>query len=287
MKKFYSVLMVIGLAILATLAFSPTGAAQATEGDSFKPYETSQTWYAPLPATVESPFAVPQTTTVLECGGIKQFDQYTIDTPELEKAYLALIAGGVLKSPADDEPFHPRGVVTALPECAPVVIVPEKPAAIVTESTSTGEPDCTAKSYIVTTNVSTTDFTYDEKTNTWIKGEPVITTSSQTFPTTDIQCPAVIVPPVDKPEAPIVPVTDIPVVDEAPAAIVPVQTLEVSPAVAERVAAQAVPQSLAFTGTNENFQYAIIGSAVLAILAGVVLILARIKRGPVTTGVVE
>jgi hypothetical protein len=92
-----------------------------TPGDpasTFTPYEAHQDWYAPLPATVADHFAVPQTTKVLVCDGIKQSDYYWIKTAAMQADYTKLISGGILSSPAGDAEFSPHNyTITALPAC--------------------------------------------------------------------------------------------------------------------------------------------------------------------------
>lgn len=324
MKKFISIALVAVLALVGFILFaSPAQATQPLKPVKFKPYSTTQTWYAPTPASVSSPFAVPQTTTVLECGGIKQVDKYRIDTAELDLKYKALIAGGVLNSPADDAPFHPQGVVTALPDCVPVVVVPEKPEPIVETVSVKGPVDCITKTFVVTTTVTTTDWVYNEETNAWDKTEPVSVPTDETFEASAEDCPVVVPPttptdpevppttPTDpevppttpetptEPEEPVV-TPEVPVTTPETPAITPVTPVDapvvsVKPAVQptkfvaaeKRVAAPVQTDALAYTGTNENFVSYIILAAGMAILAGVALLAARLKRGRVEAGVIE
>jgi hypothetical protein len=289
MKKILGLVLVAILALVGfTLFASP---ANATETPAFQKYDTTQTWYAPSPATVDQPFAVPQTTTVLECGGIKQVDQYTIDTPELEAQYKALIAGGILTGMDKDAPFHPRGVVTALPECAPVVIVPEKPVDIVETLVTWGDIDCATKTYPIYTTTITTGWVYVEESNTWIKGEPVSNTIDSVGTATAEDCP-VIVPPVDTtPDAPVdttpvdeAPVTITPVVDEAvEEAAAPIEVAKVQTAQVDLPETKA----LAYTGTSDNLKNVWIAGIVLAGLGAILVLVARLRRGPSKAGVVN
>lgn len=118
MKKLVTVLAAAAFAGGTIFGTAVPAFADGSNQPAFTPYEATQDWYAPTPATVANPFAVPQTTKVLTCGGIKQHDDYTIKTAVMETHYKALIAGGVLKSSAGDAEFSPHGyTVTALPAC--------------------------------------------------------------------------------------------------------------------------------------------------------------------------
>jgi hypothetical protein len=235
-QRFWTILVIVVAAVGLLIFASP---ANATEASKFEKYDTTQTWYAPSPASVDDPFAVPQTLTVLECGGIRQDDKYTIDTPELEKQYQDLIAGGVLNSKWEDAPFHPRGVVTALPDCAPVVVPP------VTE-----EP-------------------------------PVVTPP--------VVEPPVIVPPVVDVPVDETPVDTTPVVDVAPVAAAPVEVAKVEAVQTDTKVLEAAPvaDSLAYTGTNENLKLVWGVGIALAGLGLILVLVARLRRGPVKAGVVE
>jgi hypothetical protein len=318
MKRFLGVLLVVALAFLAFFAFSPISAASATEAPAFQKYETSQTWYAPSPASTTHPFAVPQTTKVLECGGIKQFDQYTIDSAELEAQYKALIAGGVLTGPDKDAPFHPRGVVTALPDCAPVVVIEPRIQDFVKCEGAAFVLDNIASTETVTYVVNGISFVvpagtavHTDSNGTLIQpvnGQYIVTAGDQswTFPTKAdcvvvppvVDVPPVVVPPVvdvpvnetpvvTTPDVPVitpvadVPVTLTPVVDEAPAAVLTAKATD------NKVAVAPTTDALAFTGTNENLQISMLVAAGLAILAGIGLLIARAVRGPAKTGIVR
>jgi hypothetical protein len=106
------------------LVFAASGAIAANADDAppaeFVPYSAQLDWYAPSPATVDAPFAVPQHLAVLTCGGIKQHDEYTITTADMDAHYKALVASATLTGPAGDAEFTPHNyTVTALPDCPP------------------------------------------------------------------------------------------------------------------------------------------------------------------------
>jgi len=288
-----SVVALVSILLMSVFALLAAPSASATENPYFKKYDVTQTWYAPSPASVESPFAVPQTLTVLECGGIRQDDKYTIDSPELEKKYQALIAGGVLNSPADDAPFHPRGVVTALPDC---VVVPDKPAPIVESFDTRGIPDCDTHLVEITTTTNTTDWVYNKEGNIWKAGETVPTTSVRQEATTEEECPVVVVPPVVTPEEPETPVTpEEPVITPEQPAETPVtpvtpvveeQVVDTTPVTLTAVKPVETTQALAYTGSDEWVFPVKIGS-VLALLGAALVIIARIRRGKADAGVIE
>ena len=90
-----------------------------------------------------------------------------------------------------------------------VVVVPEKPADIVTVDTREAK-DCitgTVTTYVVTT---TTGSVYNAETNTWDRTEPVITRTSSERPVETGECP-VVTPPAEEP-----PVTEPPAKEEPP-----------------------------------------------------------------------
>lgn len=193
-RRLISALCAIGVGVAAVAGLAP--AAHADSLTKFVPYTAHVDWYAPTPATVASPFAAPQTTKVLTCGGIHQADDYTITSKKLDAEYRAFVAAGVLNSPAEDAKFNPHDyTVTALPDC---VVVPPQPADKVEVTTNDGNPDCVAGTVPVTTTTTTTPFVYDEKSNTWVEGTPVVTSSTATREATQVECPPVVVIP-DKP----------------------------------------------------------------------------------------
>lgn len=279
-KAVKTILVFVVIFIVGLIAASP---ANATEQPYFKKYDTAQTWYAPSPASVAEPFAVPQTLTVLECGGIRQDDKYTIDSAELEKQYQALLAGGVLRSPADDAPFHPRGVVTALPECVPPVVKPEKPAPVVEPSSSRGTPDCVSNTVAITNTVTTTDWIYDEATNTYVEGEPASVDTVVLETATAEECPPpVVVPPVDTPETPVDTPETTPV---APVVEVVAEAPKAPVTLTKAASVDVVPTeatALAYTG-SEEWVRPVIGGAILAFLGLGLVIFARIRRGKAET----
>lgn len=84
-------------------------------------------------------------------------------------------------------------------DCAPVVIVPEQPAPIVTEASSTSL-DCEALTATEHHSTTTTTYVYVEESNSWVKGEPVTVDDEPVV--RDVlpgECPTVIEPPVETP----------------------------------------------------------------------------------------
>ena len=72
-------------------------------------------------------------------------------------------------------------------------VIPVKPEPVVT-SVDKETIDCTSKSVTTVTTTTTTDWVYDEETNTWVEAEPVITTASVTRDATATECPTVVPP---------------------------------------------------------------------------------------------
>jgi hypothetical protein len=80
-----------------------------------------------------------------------------------------------------------------------VIVVPEKPADIVTVDEDE-VTDCEADT--VTTTVTTTTIGHVLVDNVWVEAEPVVTVTSSERPADDVECP---VPPVEEPEEPVTP----------------------------------------------------------------------------------
>lgn len=133
------------------------------------------------------------------------------------------------------------------------VVIPTKPEPIVTV-THTDKTVCDSSTVETTTITVTTDWVYDEESNTWAEGpqtssEPVVTTRAATeAEVTAAEC-AVVVPPVVTP-----PVVTTPVV--TPPAVTP-------PAVDQRQARAAEGKELAVTGQDLPLAAGLMGIAVL------------------------
>jgi hypothetical protein len=281
MRRF--TLAALTAAAASALVLAPALGASATTTQyppaPFTPYDVSQTWYAPTPATVDNPFAVPQTTKVLTCGGIRQDDKYHIDTAELDVKYKELIAGGVLPGPEADAPFHPVGVVTALPDCAPVVVIPPKPdnkVDVKVTHSITCEPG--EEFYYTVTTTTTTPFVYDKETNSWLEGTPVVVTETHKKAATAEQCPPIKpTPPVTPPKPPVVPpvtvtpppTTTPPVVSTPPTK--PHTELagsKLKPADAMDLTQPKAVTDLAYTGTDPLLTWTLVAGGLALIVAG-------------------
>lgn len=279
-KAVKTFLVFVVIFIVGLIAASP---ANATEAPAFKPYSTTVKWYAPLPSTEANKFAVPQTLTPIECGGSIQEDVYKIKSADAEKRYNALIAGGILTGPDKDGEFYQSNTWTVLPDCKPPVVVPEKPAPVVEPTSTRGTPDCVTNTVTITNTVTTTDWVYDEATNTYVKGEPSPVSTVVLETATAEECPPpVVVPPVITPETPVATPETTPVapvvevVAEAPTAPVTLtkaKSVDVVPTEAT---------ALAYTG-SEEWVRPVIWGAIVAFLGLGLVIFARIRRGKVET----
>jgi hypothetical protein len=83
----------------------------------------------------------------------------------------------------------------------PPPVIPPKPAPIV-EVTHHTTTDCTAKTDTVFTDTTTTDWSYDAATNSWIKGTPTTVETSTSSPATAQECPTSTPTPTPTPTAP-------------------------------------------------------------------------------------
>ena len=157
--------------------------------------------------------------------------------------------------------------------CAPVVVVPDRPAPVkdVVDTTSL---DCDAGTQTTTTTTTTTDWALDTATNTWVATPPVVTVTTATVNATFGVCSTTAVPPTT-----VTPPTDVtppavvtpPTVTTPPAAVTPPATPVTT--VDRAVPVRAVPQrALAETGSNAG-AIAPIGAGIL--LFGIALIIAK------------
>lgn len=131
------------------------------------------------------------------------------------------------------------------------IVIPEKPAPIVTHDSSEAT-DCEAG--IVTTHHTTTtiDFAYDQETNTWIQQEPVTTQDEDTTRDATLEeCPIVTPTPTPTPT--------VPVANPTPPAATPVAAVS-----ADR---------LASTGSDLTSGWYFLGGALL--IAGLILAFGR------------
>ncbi|HET6697898.1 MAG TPA: hypothetical protein VFG88_02300 [Nocardioidaceae bacterium] len=71
----------------------------------------------------------------------------------------------------------------------------DRPKDEVSVERSEGEPDCDSDTVTITTTTTRTKYTFDSASNTWKKGTPQVSTSTDTRPVTAQECP-----PPDKPE---------------------------------------------------------------------------------------
>lgn len=242
MKRILSIVcaVLIGLAAMV-LAGAPASATEQHE-------DREVYWAMPDGGTPEN-VTWPQTHApggATDCGIWYQVDLYPADAVD------GLTADGILTSGEDSAVviswrFEYGG------DCP---VIPEQPAPKV-EETSSSVPDCEAK-IITTTHVKLT-YTPILVDNVWtFEGvEPVAEYSETTAPTTETECPVVVVPPVEPPvvEPPVVtPPVDapvVPVVDDVPVAQV---------------------DELAETGAESGILPIV---AALMVAAGVVLMIAR------------
>lgn len=135
--RVWAYLTAIVMAFFAVFAFGQ--AAQATE-KPFEPYNVKMSWYK-VGGTLADTF--PQDTNVITCGGIRQDDEYYIDTVELDAEYKAFIAAGKLPSPAEDQKFHPHNyTITLLPDCE---VIPTPTASPTASPTPSASPTPTAQ----------------------------------------------------------------------------------------------------------------------------------------------
>ncbi|HET8616990.1 MAG TPA: LPXTG cell wall anchor domain-containing protein [Actinomycetales bacterium] len=123
--------------------------------------------------------------------------------------------------------------------------VPEKPQPVVVQSDKAAV-DCSVHQRSVTTTTTTTDWVLNADETAWVKGTPVVTTSTATFPTTVKECPLV---------------GDV--------------TAEIPPVV-KGVKYEAAPAAaaLAYTGA-ETESYGLAGLALLVVGSGLVLVTRR------------
>ncbi len=89
----------------------------------------------------------------------------------------------VAGTPQVEEASSTREATSA--EC---VVLPAKPAPVVSTSVSEGTPDCAAGVVEVTTRTTTTDWVWDESAGTWVAGTPQVEEASSTRVATSAEC---------------------------------------------------------------------------------------------------
>lgn len=218
-----------GLAATAVLALATVGiAAPASATTTPDPVKGSVTMYWKLPAggtaNAADPNIWPQTPTTAPAvteaceGYIVQKDTYVWNNQAEKDAIDAFGDDGFLRNGEDHAYVTHWEFITVATNpalCAPVVVIPPKPAKVTTDDSTEGAPNCDSKQVAVTDTHTVTGWKYDEATNTWIQRKPVVTVTESTREATAEECP-VIVPPVDTPPVDTPPAVDVPVVAPKP-----------------------------------------------------------------------
>lgn len=160
-------------------------------------------------------------------------------------------------------------------DCTPVVVVPVKPEPIVTDTDTRGVPDCDTQDVTITHTHTVTDWVLVD--NVWVKGEPVVTTTTDTTKASAEECPLPpVIPPVTPPTHPVPPVTPPvkpvpPVTIHTPAPPVAVVAHHQATAKATPTAVAAAPSGLAFTGSTGTHEIFTVGGMIVGL--GIFLLL--------------
>lgn len=192
-------------------------------------------------------------------GGTVTTTTTTTTTPWVRKDHKWVKGTPVVTTTTDTRP-------AAVPiECPP--LIPAKPDAIV-ETASSVRIDCDIRKVITTTTTTTTDWHYSNEEWTWVKGEPVTTTTVDTRRATRKECKPNIPSPTETfTPLPTETVTPTPT-DTDTVTPTPTQTATTSPKPSSTATIVPVASNTALPRTGPSDSTIFAGIAGLALLAG-------------------